>query len=92
MKIVEAINKLINRVFDKSFLPIKDKGVSPMNSLNVSLKGSLLGSVTIPSLIPLIGSFIKVNVIKESKIPGRPTPMKAACHPFNPKGAIVGSG
>ena len=46
--------------------PINDKGVSPMNSLKVSLKGCLLGSVTIPSLNPLTGSFIKINVIKNN--------------------------
>ena len=55
---------------------MKDKGVNPMNSLNVSLKGSLLGSVTMPSLMPLTGSLIKVNVIKESKIPSKNHPKR----------------
>ena len=75
--------------FNDSFSLRREMGVNPMNSLNVSLKGSLLGSVTIPSLSPLTGSFIKKKVIIDNKIPGSPTPIKAACHPFRPKGACV---
>ena len=75
--------------FKDSFSPTREIGVNPINSLNVSLKGSLLVSVAIPSLIPLTGSFIKKKVIIDNKIPGSPTPIKAACHPFNPKGAKV---
>ena len=73
-------------------MPRSEIGVSPINSLKVSLNGSLLGSVTIPSLKPRTGSFIKVNVIIASKIPGRPTPINAACHPLRLKGACVWSG
>ena len=75
--------------FNDSFSLRREIGVNPMNSLNVSLKGSLLGSVTIPSLSPLTGSFIKKKVITDYKIPGSPSPIKAACHPFRPKGACV---
>ena len=73
----------MHKDFNVSLLPNKDKGVSPMNSLKVSLKGSLLGSVTRPSLNPLIGSLMNKNVIMDSNIPGSPTPMKAACHPLS---------
>ena len=75
-----------------SLFPKRDIGVNPINSLNVSLKGSLLCSVTIPSLMPRMGSLINVKVISESKIPGSPTPINAACQPLSPKGACVGSG
>ena len=75
--------------FNDSFSLRREIGVNPMNYLNVSLKGSLLGSVTIPSLSHLTGSFIKKKVITDNKIPGSPTPINAACHPFRPKGACV---
>ena len=91
-KIVEAIKKFMPRDFKVSLSPKRDKGVRPINSLKVSLNGSLLGSVIMPSLIPLMGSLMKVKVINESKIPGSPTPIKAACQPLSPKGAWVGSG
>ena len=64
----------IARDFRVSLLPNKDMGVSPINSLKVSLNGSLLGSVVIPSLRPRTGSFINVKVIIDNKIPGNPTP------------------
>ena len=79
----------IARDFRVSLLPNKDMGVSPINSLKVSLKGSLLGSVVIPSLRPRTGSFINVKVIIDNKIPGNPTPIKAACQPLSPNGAWV---
>ena len=66
-------------------------GVNPTSSPKAALRGlSFLVSVK-PSLKPLGGSFI-CHVIRASKIPGRPTAMKATCHPFNPKGAsdIIG--
>ena len=53
------MTKLVSKALVTFSDPINDKGVSPMNSLKVSLKGCLLGSVTIFSLNPLIGSFIK---------------------------------
>ena len=86
------MRKFIPKDFSVSVLPKRDRGVRPTNSLKVSLNGSLLGSVIMPSLIPLIGSLINVKVMIESNMPGRPTPMKAACQPFRPKGACDGSG
>ena len=53
------MTKLVMRALVVFSDPMNDRGVSPINSLKVSLKGCLLGSVTISSLNPLIGSFIK---------------------------------
>ena len=82
-KITEAISKFIANDFKVSLSPSNDMGVRPINSLKVSLNGYLLGSVTIPSLKPLIGSLINKKVKIDKTIPGKPTPMKAACHPLS---------
>ena len=66
-------------------------GEMPMNSSLSAVNGSAVMTDSIPSLPPRLGSLI-CQVKNASKIPGKPTNMNAACHPFSDKGARFGSG
>ena len=87
----DAMSKLITVALSRLSAEKITKGEIPMNSSFNAVNGSVVMIDSIPSLPPLLGSFI-CHVKNASKTPGNPTSTNAACHPLRDRGARLGSG